>query len=90
MEATKQGHRVWGARIAYVASPWLWPRPAIVGLILVDIALTVGIVMSAVISPGVSVAGRVLSGAVGCVVAFLVFLRPGLRSWRRWKDEHST
>ncbi len=74
--------RTWRDRVAYLASPWCWPRSALAVLVVVDLALFVAMVVAGAVGPQ-SGGGKVVVSAMSAVIGFFVFLRPAVRCWRR-------
>jgi hypothetical protein len=72
----------WRDRVAYLASPWRWPRSALAVLVVADLALFVALVVAGAAGPQ-SAGGKVVVSAISAVIGFFVFLRPAVRCWRR-------
>ena len=70
----------WGDKVAFAASPWYWPKPALVALVGADVvlfALAVWFWTSGAVVLTVPIV------VIPPLAGWLLFLRPAARSWRR-------
>ena len=76
--------RAWRGELVHLASPWDWRSgSAVICLVVSTLGLFVtGVVLGLVNGHGL--AGKLMLGTINGMVGFLLFLRPGVRSWHRW------
>ena len=76
------GPSSWGDKVAFAASPWYWPKPALVALFFADVVLFA-------LAVWFWTSGAVLTVpivVIPLVAGWLLFLRTAARSWRRWHE----
>ena len=76
------GPSSWGDKVAFAASPWYWPKPALVALVVADVVLCV-------LAAWFWTSGALLTVptvVMALVPGWLLFLRPPVRSRRRWHE----
>jgi hypothetical protein len=72
--------------IAHAATPWEWrSRTSVVVLVLAMTALTVAMVLDGWLNDGVNPA---VATVLGTTFGWLLFVRPAMRSLRRWDERH--
>ena len=76
------GPSSWGDKVAFAASPWYWPKPALVALVVTDVVLC----LLAVWFWASGAVSRVPIVVIPLMAGWLLLLRPTARSWRRWHE----
>lgn len=74
--------------IAHAFTPWDWQSKVAVEVLVVALTVVFGYGVALGLMAGDPWSNRLLVTAVNATIGYLVFLRPGLRSWRRWKMAH--
>jgi hypothetical protein len=76
-------------RVAHAATPWEWrSRSAVSVLLAVDVVLFVASLATGAFGATSGVGGMTIAAAAHGVLGYLLFLRPGVRSARRWNQLH--
>jgi len=72
----------WRTRVAHLASPWDWGRPAFVAFVVGVLAVSVAVVLRAATGP-ISMTGKSVSVGAWTVGVYLLYVRPLVRTIRR-------
>lgn len=72
----------WRRRVAHIASPWDWGKPAFAVFVLAVVAVAVAALIQAATAP-TSGLGKLIWGAIWAAGVTLLYLRPLARTLRR-------
>jgi hypothetical protein len=79
----------WRTRVAHRASPWNWGQRAFVAFVVGVFALSVAVLGWAAATP-VSTSGKVVSVAAWTFGVYFLYVRPLVRTMRRWRTASSS
>ena len=80
--------RAVGDVIAHAATPWAWRSKVAVQCLVVFCVAMFGLSVAWPFLDGQSEGNLVAQAGFNGVLGFALFLWPGLRSWRRWRESH--